>query len=345
LAQAAARTPIVAEGCGGDAGASFPMGVCRRVCRWCPGVVALLSVVLGFLADSPVHPDWTLLGLPARDWGPPMDAWSPLPSLALCWVAAWESGHLDNFTAANIRHFHKAYPQFMRNATLWVDNKTRVPPDVQAKVRVRILPPGFDGKIGKTYALRYSEPMDTSHVLFLDGDTWVCPGWLEFLYRQIQNLTVDVFWTITPIKCGRYVDFKCDVMMDHKLRENATAMKEFVGFAERNSGTVFAIKRSHKTTRWLSDAADLYPRMVKAKVVLGDQPALRESFFWNRRVLKEAIIDENLGCRANFWKLPLHLQGRSRCRCKCSCTTCLFIHNKQEFPECAKELGVWEAPP
>lgn len=268
-----------------------------------------------------------------------------MPTLALCWVAAWKSGRLDNFTAANVRHFHQAYPQLMPNATLWVDEATQVPPDVRDKVRVRLLPPGYDGKIGKTYALRYSEPLDTSHVLFLDGDTWVCPGWIDFLYRQLADGTADVVWTITPHKCGRYVDYKCDVAMSPAITNDTGELEQFVEFSERNSGTLFAVRRSEKTTRWLADAAELYPRMVEAKVVLGDQPALRESFFLHRRALKEVIVHENYGCRANLWKLPFYLQGQgSRCRCKCSCTTCLFIHNKQEFPECAKSLNVWEPP-
>mmetsp|Transcript_129332 Transcript_129332/g.314216 ORF Transcript_129332/g.314216 Transcript_129332/m.314216 type:complete len:322 (-) Transcript_129332:36-1001(-) len=320
------------------------MGCCRGACLYHHCLVALFSILPGFVLDGPVQSQHRLLPRRERDSWPPPDPGTPVPTLALCWVAAWDSGQLDNFTAANVRHFHKAYPQFMSNATLWVDEATKVPSDVREKVRIRILPRGYDGKIGKTYALRYSEPMDTSHVLFLDGDTWVCPGWIDFLYWHLVDTTVDVVWTITPIKCGRYVDFKCDVAMNPAIWNNSRELVHFKRFPERNSGTVFAVRRSERTMQWLTDAAELYPRMLEAGVVLGDQPALRESFFLHRDRLKEVIVHENHGCRANLWKLPLHLQWKGQCPCKCSCSSCLFIHNKQEFPECARDLGVWQPP-
>mmetsp|Transcript_10883 Transcript_10883/g.25576 ORF Transcript_10883/g.25576 Transcript_10883/m.25576 type:complete len:188 (+) Transcript_10883:2-565(+) len=184
--------------------------------------------------------------------------------------------------------------------------------------------------------------MSTSHVLFFDGDTWVCPGWLNFLYRQLLDVSVDVVWTLTPIGCGRYVDFKCDLAMSPAIRDNIAEMGRFTRFIERNSGTVFAVRRSERTKQWLTEAAELYPRMVRARIVKGDQPALRESFFLNRHKLKEVLVSENYGCRANLWKLPFYLQWKGSCPCKCSCTTCFFIHNKQEFPECAKAFHVWE---
>jgi len=307
-----------------------------------------LSYVLpGLVLDSPVAPAWSLFPTAAATMLPAQhsDGLVPggtVPTLALCWVAAWRSGMLDNFTAANIRHFHKAYPEFMANATLWVDEATQVPQDVQTLVRVRKLPPGYDGKIGKTYALRHSEPLSTSHVLFLDGDTWVCPGWLAMLTGVLADSTVDVVWSMTPIACGRYVDFRCDVAMNESIRNDAREMAAFRQFYERNSGTVFAIRRSGQTTQWLSDAAELYPKMVQAGVVLGDQPALRESLFLHRHVIKEVLLPERVGCRANLWKLPFWLHWKGRCPCKCDCTTCLFIHHKTHMPECARELGVWE---
>jgi len=319
------------------------MGLSRAVRIWVPCLLVLSSVLPGLVLDGPASPEWSLLpAFRERDARPQPDPDAPLPTLALCWVAAWKSGLLDNFTAASVRHFHQVYPQFMQNATLWVDKATKVPSDVQRMVRIRTLPPGYDGKIGKTYALRYSEPMDTSHVLFLDGDTWVCPGWHDFLLGHLADATVDVVWTLTPHPCGRYVGYKCDVAMDATIRSDAREFERFKRFGERNSGTVFAVRRSEKTMAWLTEAAELYPRMVEANVTLGDQPALRESFFLHRHRLKEVLVHENRGCRGNFWKLPFYLQWKSRCPCKCACTTCYFIHNKEEYPDCAKGHGVWE---
>ena len=189
------------------------------------------------------------------------------------------------------------------------------------------------GHIGKALALRDSS---FQYSVLLDGDSWPCPGWLE----SVKNTTreVDVVWTLAPSPFG---DLPSNTHVSPSMRDED--IKNFTHFHERNTGTVFAVLKSPATNRWLTDALDLRAlqstqehlekyRTEWSNWEYKDQPAFRESYFLHRRELSEYIYPNSIACRDGGGQLK-------GCQCMCNCSSCLFLHGRHPFDQCAATLS------
>ena len=108
---------------------------------------------------------------------------------------------------------------------------------------------GVDGgHIGKALALRESS---FDFPIVLDGDSFPCQGWLEEVQRAMQD--ADVIWSLAPMRFGATQGHK-DA---HTAPMSASQVAEYRKFPERNTGTVFAVRRTPATRLWLTAAIDI----------------------------------------------------------------------------------------
>ena len=76
---------------------------------------------------------------------------------------------------------------------------------------------------------------------------------------------------------------------------------EFSDFAERNSGTVIAVRQTAAVRNMMSLALEIYPKMLAKGWIHGnggiaDQAAFREAYFVNRKQVSEELLSRRLGC-------------------------------------------------
>ena len=239
----------------------------------------------------------------------------------------------------------------MRRFTLWTSRATKL-----AGTRVtehlkqppKFLPPLVSGHEGKTHALLSH---DESHVVVLDGDVRPCPGWTSMVSDWIRS-GEDVLWTIAPFGGGfsGYVNRTSNFSVTPMSR---TQREQFSTFKERNTGTIFGVKRSHATRSWLHLSLVLYDQLAASGRVgvfklpnsetrALDQPSLRESFFvMHTQVgLTERLAPGNQACRRVYTRMspqPYNDLGAAcsnRTRCPCSCTRCKLLHSKGVWDQC-----------
>ena len=219
---------------------------------------------------------------------------------------------------------------------LWISQRGLLPADLEAYVQtwkhlitVRKMPSSHTnnhngrvidltgihgGYIGKGLALRDSH---FDFPIVLDGDSWPCPGWFDAMKEAVQH--ADVIWSLAPNAFGG----TRGKPLTYSSPMIAGQEKEYSQFGERNTGTVFGVRRTTSTQLWLTDALDVRSDQIGKKRLYSptnDQPAFRESFFLHRHKLKEHVLSKNLACRSRN-------PTGNRCACTCECSSCLFVHD------------------
>ena len=110
----------------------------------------------------------------------------------------------------------------------------------------------------------------------------------------------------------------------------AGQIAEYHQSRERNTGSVFRVRRTPATHAWLTDALDIRANqqaMLRARNFgynpklpgsgSKDQSAFRESFFLHRHRLQEFLAPLDLACRSQK-------PTGNRCSCTCECSSCLL---------------------
>ena len=173
------------------------------------------------------------------------------------------------------------------------------------------------GHIGKALALRDSS---FEFPILLDGDSWPCSGWLG----AVKNATLeaDVIWSLAIIAFGAVKGRNGKTYTSPLIRSQIDA---FSHFQERNTGTIFGVRKNPASRRWLTDALDMRanqsaPQHRKHYKGFQDQAAFRESFFLHREELREYLLPLDKACRD-----PTN--SKYQCNnCACACSKCNLIH-------------------
>lgn len=189
------------------------------------------------------------------------------------------------------------------------------------------------GHIGKALALRDSR---FEFPILLDGDSWPCSDWLQ----SVNNATLeaDVIWSRAPLPFGA----SFNNATTHSSPLIPGQMGAFRHFAERNTGTIFGVRKTPFSRLWLTDALDMRANQSSSQRrknyrAFADQAAFRESFFLHREGLREYLFPLDRACRD-----PEHKKYKCS-SCACECSKCLFIHGQQHFDRCAKKKRKIEA--
>ena len=155
---------------------------------------------------------------------PPPPVWSPPPprpqkgkaAVHLHWVDV-RDGPLGHAVQDKLSFFEQTDPAFLRQCTLWVSESTVVPTDVLALRKSHglhihnmpeLLPAknigkcrkkraACNGHIGKAYALLHAiDFQQETASLVVDGNTAVCPGWIDNPVLPWLRSGKDVMWTL-----------------------------------------------------------------------------------------------------------------------------------------------------
>ena len=206
---------------------------------------------------------------------------------------------------------------------------------------------GVDGgHIGKGLALRDSA---FDYPVLLDGDSWPCPGWFDRMKDTVNH--ADVIWSLEKCPSARIRERKATAETVSPMIAGQIA--EYRKFRERNTGTVFGVRRTPATHAWLTDALDIRANqqaMLRARNNFGydpklpgsgakDQSAFRESFFLHRHKVQEYLVPTDLACRS---RKPTG----NWCSCTCECSSCLFVHDLDQghaytgFAACARKYAI-----
>lgn len=161
----------------------------------------------------------------------------------------------------------------------------------EGPIRLRRLPAGINAYIGKAHALLHSAAEAT---VVLDSDSRVCQGWATLVEDWVSSGR-DLLWSKeVGHPFGGLRDANASYLVSEATSTlgeggqpftlTGAARRRLTRVAERNTGTVFGVRRSKTTARWLRLALDLYPKLRASGMVVGnhglsDQPALREAFF------------------------------------------------------------------
>ena len=92
------------------------------------------------------------------------------------------------------------------------------------------------GHIGKSLALRDSA---FQLPILLDSDSWPCAGWFEAVKNASNN--ADVIWSLAVDHFGA----SSGIRHIHEKSMTSQQQKGFENFAERNSGTVFMVRKKY----------------------------------------------------------------------------------------------------
>ena len=247
----------------------------------------------------------------------------------------------------SIRHLLQVHPQLAPAATLWIGgsltNVSDLPADLNGALTVRALPTTVLGVKMTGYAAKawvlIASRVRNGYIVFFDGDVFQCEGWLGHLTSTALTSGYDVVWSLEAegVRCGGYRNGSCALAVSPSIANNATELAEYVSFGERNTGTVFAVRRSSATVAWMRDTIRLYGQLIASGLVTGngglaDQPAWRESFFLHRNSLKERLIWRQQACHKM-------LIAPKNCSCWCTCGPCLYVHGHNAARQCLGILG------
>jgi len=142
---------------------------------------------------------------------------------------------------------------------------------------------------------------------------------------------VDVVWSLAKIPYGATLNQNPRTFTNYFVGMELT---EYQKFSERNTGSLFAVRQSLATHRWLNDALSIRANQSHGKYKtqfreFNDQAALREAYFIHRHSLREHLIPPSLACREPF---PF----RHACTtCMCVCSSCGVVHGKKHFDKCS----------
>jgi len=162
----------------------------------------------------------------------------------------------------------------------------------EGPIRLRRLPAGINAYIGKAHALLHSAAEAT---VVLDSDSRVCQGWATLVEDWVSSGR-DLLWSkevgqpfggLRDANASYLVSEATSAALGEVAQQfslTGSARHRLTRMVERNTGTVFGVRRSRTTARWLRLALDLYPKLRASGMVVGnhglsDQPALREAFF------------------------------------------------------------------
>ena len=183
------------------------------------------------------------------------------------------------------------------------------------------------GHIGKSLALRDSA---FQLPILLDSDSWPCAGWFEAVKNASNN--ADVIWSLAVDHFGA----SSGIRHIHEKSMTSQQQKDFENFAERNSGTVFMVRKSIDSKAWLTDAIETRVNLSFSQhrgkySQFADQAAFRQSFFTHKTKFREHIFSAEKACR--------DIQNNKyQCgMCACKCSNCLFVHNKKHFARCSRD--------
>ena len=115
------------------------------------------------------------------------------------WVEV-RDGPVGTEVSRTLNRFHAMHALALRSADLWISNSTFITADIASLVEVgfltlHYLPVGMNGYIGKAYALLHSP---WPYTILFDGDSQVCPGWIEATIHPWLLSGADIMWTLAP---------------------------------------------------------------------------------------------------------------------------------------------------
>ena len=276
-----------------------------------------------------------------------------LPLIAATWL--WMTDRANDKVLAsqsevvsNIRRLLLQTQPHILTATLWLgshDAQPQLQDPLASRLAVGRVPDSFggvrmNGYIAKAWALMESHTAQNGFTILFDGDVYPCDRWVDYLASQALQGSVDVVWSLEAegVRCSGYANRSCTLAVSPSIAQNATNLAEFAAFGERNSGTIFAVRRSDATLAWMRDAVRIYGELVSSKFVAGnnhlaDQPAWRESFFLHRHVLRERLLPRSRACH----KMAIAPPGN--CSCWCGCSACTFVHGHNSAKQCLGTLA------
>ena len=256
---------------------------------------------------------------------------------------------------------------------LWTGQTTRIAEKLQQHINARAplisvrrmplvdtqddVPRGLDlnsgngGHIGKAYALSHSA---FGFPVLTDSDVYACNGWTEKLYETLNDHPkTDVLWTFanypTPDAWRDDDAVVRSLSYNHvskHIDSSSSELEEFSNFAERNSGTIIAVRRTAKTKAFLDDVLLIYSRLEKkglthsgdiqkfigsANEKIGhDQGAFREAFFIHRHEITEHVMSSGRNAvKKHAWacRPPSHRHMKVS-QCGACSRPCFLVHNK-----------------
>ena len=121
---------------------------------------------------------------------------------------------------------------------------------------------GNGGHIGKAYALSHSA---FEIPVLTDTDVYACDGWIQKLYETMHtNPSADVIWTYANHANPDDLDGTSGKQFNHVSAIVDSELTEYGTFAERNTGTVMAVRRTHETKAFLDDVLTIFAKLAEA---------------------------------------------------------------------------------
>ena len=280
------------------------------------------------------------------------------------------NGQLGELTMPWIENAAALYPSV--RVELWLAGSAvnnadfvRFERDNPGHIRVRVIPPllvgqpltGIEGgHIGKAYAMQQSE---CAVAIFFDADSWLCPG--RRAVKAVMEMTnpdgsaPDVVWTMAQNSYGA-TKGKRDVFVSPEINRGSFAQEYAVDkrWGERNTGTVFLVRKSNRTRAWLNDTMKIYFKHKKQSLIrvrkVRDQSAFRESTYLHSYVLgsiTEIAVSERrtrgtLVATSRFCRFSVKKGMTNKppgCHCACDCTECMFVHSPTSTKVCLNSLN------
>lgn len=253
-------------------------------------------------------------------------------------------GPLHNNTAKQMQYFESI--NFSTSIELWVLPHTDIPSWPTLNVSVRYLSNKTYGKSHISALNNLSAPIHVfprSHAakldailhsnfdtaLFFDSDVAFAPSWVDYVDELLRSHRMtDLFWTL-----ARSVLTQQQQISNNIPFVDVSAFKKLKG---RNTGTIFIVRRSGATKRFLQKALDIFLETCNTRTTIcHDQTAVLESLFLNRRYIREYLVPETLGChceKCDHLTHPFNIDT-------CSFGACKLVHDLFYFESCVGQVS------
>lgn len=184
------------------------------------------------------------------------------------------------------------------------------------------------GYISKAYALLQSS---FSTAFFFDADVWHCERWEETIDDLLQsNPNSDILWTLEDDKFGDTWGRVPDVFASPEVLPQ---IEEYKQFTERNTGTIFGVRKNPSTQFFLQRTIDIW-HMYKTFDHPGtDQGPFRETAFLERHNISELLVPRKEFCRVEEKSWYMDENGND-----CHCNNCKVVHYGSFFDKCTANM-------
>ena len=184
---------------------------------------------------------------------------------------------------------------------------------------------------------------------FFDSDVWFCDGWEKAIDMSLdEHPHADVLWTNE----GNFADFRGNKRDVYTSQELKPELNLYIHFFERNTGTIFGIRKNPHTRNFLKRAIAVWTdhRDVDHPANRGnedvisntDQGPFREAAFLSRKSIREVLLPPSLFCRSLWVYEYYHYNSEDDVVIdnNCQCNLCAIVHYGDFFDRCSANMTV-----